>query len=63
MPVENWKNHKLFSNTSVIQTYGLTEASPRVTCLLPEDAFKKIGSVGKAIPDVTVDVVDEMVFL
>lgn len=30
-----------------------------MTCLLPEDAFKKIGSVGKAIPDVTVDVVDE----
>lgn len=60
MPVEKLeKIISYFSNTSVIQTYGLTEASPRVTCLLPEDAFKKIGSVGKAIPDVTVDVVDE----
>lgn len=29
--------------------YGLTENSPRVTALCPQDFFRKIGSVGKAI--------------
>lgn len=50
---------KLFPNVNVIQTYGQTEASPRVTALLPEDAIRKIGSVGKPIPDVNVMIVDE----
>ena len=42
-----------------VQTYGQTEASPRVTALLPEDSLRKIGSVGLAIPNETVRVVDD----
>lgn len=60
MPVD--KLHKIidyFDGTGIVQTYGQTEASPRVTCLLPQDSLRKIGSVGKAIPDVIVDVFDE----
>ena len=48
-----------FNNTGIVQTYGQTEASPRVTALLPDDAIRKIGSVGKAIPNVQVQVFDE----
>lgn len=48
-----------FENTGIVQTYGQTEASPRVTCLLPEDAIRKIGSVGKAIPNVEVQIFDD----
>lgn len=48
-----------YSEVGFVQTYGQTEASPRVTALLPEDAMRKLGSVGKAIPNVKVKVVDE----
>lgn len=53
------KVNKLLPEVGIVQTYGQTEAGPRVTCLLPQDAERKIGSVGKAIPDVCVKVVDE----
>lgn len=57
MPVEMLKKIiAFFDQTGIIQTYGQTEASPRVTCLLPKDTERKIGSVGKAIPNVCVDV-------
>lgn len=48
-----------FDKSGVIQTYGQTEASPRITCLLPEDAREKIGSVGKPIPNVQLKIVNE----
>ncbi|AIS52127.1 long-chain-fatty-acid--CoA ligase LcfB [Thermoanaerobacter kivui] len=48
-----------FPTVGFVHTYGLTEASPRLTCLLPSDALRKIGSVGKPIPFVQVKVVDE----
>ncbi len=60
MPVEQL--HKIidyFEGAGVVQTYGQTEASPRITCLLPADSLRKIGSVGKAIPNVIVDIFDE----
>lgn len=60
MPVD--KLHKIieyFNGTGIVQTYGQTEASPRVTCLLPEDSLRKIGSVGKSIPNVKVNIFDE----
>lgn len=41
-----------FSPVGFVQTYGQTEASPRLTALLPEDSVDKIGSVGKPIPNV-----------
>ena len=31
----------------IVQGYGLTEASPNVLCLPPEDAMRKLGSAGK----------------
>lgn len=49
----------MFPNIKFIQTYGLTEAGPRVTAL-PEDSYvRKIGSVGKAIPNVYINIVDD----
>lgn len=50
---------KLLPDVGIVQTYGQTEASPRVTCLLPQDAKRKVGSVGKAISGVRVKIVDE----
>lgn len=50
---------EVLPETGIVQTYGQTEASPRVTCLLPEDSRRKLGSVGKAIPGVSVKIFDE----
>jgi len=36
--------------------YGQTEASPRLSFLEPADLFRKPGSIGKAIPGVTLEV-------
>jgi acyl-CoA synthetase (AMP-forming)/AMP-acid ligase II len=36
--------------------YGATEASARLSYLPPEDLMRKLGSVGRAIPGVTLDV-------
>ncbi len=38
----------------IVQGYGLTEASPNVLCLPPEDAIRKMGSAGKPYPYVEV---------
>jgi acyl-CoA synthetase (AMP-forming)/AMP-acid ligase II len=44
----------------IVIGYGLTEASPIVTLTKPDDSFEnRIGSVGKAIPDIEVRIVDE----
>lgn len=60
MPVDMLeKIISFFSNTGIVQTYGQTEASPRVTALLPQDAIRKIGSVGKAIPNVEIQIFDK----
>lgn len=47
-----------FPKIDFIQTYGQTECSPRVTALLPNDAIRKIGSVGKPIPGVEIKIND-----
>jgi fatty-acyl-CoA synthase len=55
MPVpllELWRDR----GVEIVQGYGLTEASPNVLCLSPEDAMHKIGSAGKAYPYVEIDV-------
>ena len=44
----------MFPTVGFVQTYGQTEASPRITALLPCDCLKKLGSVGKPIPQVRV---------
>lgn len=60
MPVSKLKQIlAYFNKTGVVQTYGQTEASPRITSLLPDDSFKKIGSVGKCIPNVKIDIFNE----
>lgn len=60
MPIESLKKLILrFSTIGFVQTYGQTEASPRITALLPEYSMDKLGSVGKPIPNVKVKVVNE----
>lgn len=60
MPVEKLRELiTSFPEIGFVQTYGQTEASPRITCLLPEDSLRKIGSVGKPIPGVQVAIVDD----
>lgn len=60
MPVDMLeKIISFFNTTGIIQTYGQTEAGPRVSCLMPNDAKRKIGSVGKAIPNVEIKIVDK----
>ena len=46
----------MYPQVGFVQTYGLTECAPRLTALLPQDAWNKIGSVGKAIPGVEVKI-------
>ena len=39
--------------------YGATEATSRLTFLSPDDLIKNIGSIGKAIPGVNIELLDE----
>jgi fatty-acyl-CoA synthase len=41
------------------ESFGQTEMSPNVTMLLPKDAIRKTTSVGKAMPNVEIRVVDD----
>ena len=60
MPTNKLKELILkYKSIGFIQTYGQTEASPRVTALMPIDSLNKIGSVGKSIPNVKVKIVNE----
>jgi len=49
-----------FPSIGFVQTYGQTECSPRITALMPEYSLEKIGSVGKAIPNVEIKIVNNM---
>jgi long-chain acyl-CoA synthetase len=42
----------------VIQGYGLTETSPMITLVEPEQAMAKMGSIGRAVPGVEIKIVD-----
>uniref|UniRef100_UPI004055FE64 class I adenylate-forming enzyme family protein n=1 Tax=Candidatus Electrothrix sp. TaxID=2170559 RepID=UPI004055FE64 len=50
---------EIFSSISFVQNYGLTETSPRITVLPPEDSVRKAGSIGKPIPGVKVSLLDD----
>lgn len=50
---------KKFPSIAFVQTYGLTEAGPRVTTLPPSRYIEKVGSVGCAIPGVEIKIVDD----
>jgi amino acid adenylation domain-containing protein len=39
--------------------YGATEAAARLTYLPPEDLPRKLGSIGRAIPNVVIDVIND----
>lgn len=49
---------KKFPSIAFVQTYGLTEAGPRVTTLSPTYCIDKVGSVGQAIPGVEIRIID-----
>ncbi|MFA7116521.1 MAG: AMP-binding protein [Bacteroidales bacterium] len=46
------------NNKKFIPTYGQTEGTARMTFLEPEMASKKIGSIGKAIPNGQLSIID-----
>lgn len=59
LPVEHIKSfRKLFPNVQVYSMFGLTECK-RIAYLPPEDIDRKPGSVGKAMPNCEVFIIDE----
>jgi acyl-CoA synthetase (AMP-forming)/AMP-acid ligase II len=59
LPVDHIKNfRKIFPKVQVFSMFGLTECK-RICYLEPEDIDKKLGSVGKAMPNCEVFLVDE----
>jgi acyl-CoA synthetase (AMP-forming)/AMP-acid ligase II len=48
-----------FPHAGIYDLYGLTEASPGVSILKPDDPPNKIASVGKSMKHVTVKIVDQ----
>ncbi|MGH7770071.1 MAG: class I adenylate-forming enzyme family protein, partial [Candidatus Binatia bacterium] len=46
-------------HVKVIQGYGLTETSPLITLTEPHMADAKMASIGRAVPDIEVKIVDE----
>jgi fatty-acyl-CoA synthase len=50
---------RTFPHAEIVSVFGQTEMSPVTTALPSEDAVRKIGSVGKAIPTIAARVVDE----
>jgi long-chain acyl-CoA synthetase len=60
MPVEQLKLlTRTFPHTRLYYGYGLTEAAPRCTTLLPEFSERKIGSSGTPLKNVSLRIVDE----
>ncbi len=47
-----------FPGARLFVMYGQTEAAPRLSYLSPDDLLRKLGSVGKAMPTVTLAVLD-----
>lgn len=43
-------------NTGIHLAYGQTEAAPRITWIGPDELFVKNGSVGRALPNVTLEI-------
>lgn len=50
---------KIIPHVKFYIMYGQTEASARLSYLPPEDIYKKAGSIGKAIPGVNLQVLNE----
>lgn len=58
-PVKELLRKLLPAHTDIVVMYGATEASARLTYLNPADFNQKIDSIGKAIPGVTVTILDK----
>ncbi|MBI2838097.1 MAG: acyl--CoA ligase [Acidobacteria bacterium] len=58
-PVSLGKLKKAFPGVSMAVTYGLTEGGPRISTLHVDSLGKKSRSVGKANPNILVEIVDE----
>jgi acyl-coenzyme A synthetase/AMP-(fatty) acid ligase len=50
---------KIVPHAKIYIMYGQTEAAARLSYLPPQDIYRKAGSVGTAIPGVTLEVLDE----
>ena len=48
----------MYKGVEFYYIYGLSEASPRVLCLKPDEMIRKVGSVGKPIKNCTVNLYD-----
>ncbi|HXU02664.1 MAG TPA: class I adenylate-forming enzyme family protein [Polyangia bacterium] len=46
-------------NARIHINYGQTESSPRLTYLGPTEVFERVGSCGRALPGVTLEILDE----
>jgi len=51
--------HEAVPHAKVFHMYGQTEASARLSTLMPQDMERKLGSIGKGIPGVKLQVLDE----
>ena len=49
----------VFGHKQIFIMYGQTEAAPRVTWLPPERLNEKVGSIGIAVPGVTIEILDD----
>ncbi len=49
----------VFGHKEIFIMYGQTEAAPRVTWLPPERLNEKVGSIGIAVPGVTIEILDD----
>lgn len=58
-PVHAREIAEVLPGTDIYIMYGQTEASPRISYLEPRDLFRKPGSIGKAIPGVTIELIKE----
>ena len=54
----NYLKNELFTNAVIFSMYGLTECKS-VSCLDPNEVFNRPDSVGKALPNIEVYVIDE----
>lgn len=49
----------VFGHKEIFIMYGQTEAAPRVTWLPPQRLNEKLGSIGIAVPGVTIEILDD----
>ena len=50
---------KKYSGIALLETYGMTELGPRVTCMDIPNILNKVGSVGKSLKGIDIKIVDE----